>query len=318
MQQKTKSDPQIVVLITGGTGLIGTALSKEMIRRGAEVRILTRSTRDIRKPLTGTLRYFGWNPSTGIMDAEALLGVTHIVNLAGAGIADRAWTPARRRELLLSRTQSAECLALALQKTAQNGDSTIERIITASAIGFYAQGENLATEESPAGSGFLAEITQAWEQSSAGLAAWAPLTTLRIGLVLSAEGGLLKPLIPVTRLGLGACIGSGRQWMSWIHEKDLVRLILHALLEPSWPSGTINAVAPLPRRHLGFMQALAKSLNRPLWIALPSWPLRWVLGDRSSLILEGVLASSQKVQDLGFSFEYPELNGALQELRDRF
>jgi uncharacterized protein (TIGR01777 family) len=318
MQQKTNSDLKIVVLITGGTGLIGTALSKELIRRGAEVRILTRSTRDISNSLTGTLRYFGWNPATGIMDAKALLGVTHIVNLAGAGIADRAWTPARRRELLLSRTQSAECLALALQNTTQNGDSTIERIITASAIGFYAQGEDLATEESPAGSGFLAEITQAWEQSSAGLAAWAPLTTLRIGLVLSAEGGLLKPLIPVTRLGLGACIGSGRQWMSWIHEKDLVRLILHALLEPSWPSGTINAVAPLPRRHLGFMQALAKSLNRPLWIALPSWPLRWVLGDRSSLILEGVLASSQKVQDLGFSFEYPELNGALQELRDRF
>lgn len=317
MQQKTNDYPPMVVLITGGTGLIGSALTMELLRIGAEVRILTRSPKDARSSSKESVGYFGWNPATGTMDEKALNGVTHVVNLAGAGIADRAWTPNRRRELLLSRTQSAECLALALQKAAQNGTSSVERILTASAIGFYNPGEALATEESPAGSGFLAEVTQAWEQSSARLADWAPLTTLRIGLVLSAQGGLLQPLIPVTRLGLGACMGTGRQWMSWIHEKDLTRLLLYALLEPGWPSGTINAVAPLPRRHLGFMQALAKSLNRPLWMAVPAWPLRWVLGPRSSLILEGVLASSQKAQDLGFTYEFPDLDSALQDLRGR-
>ena len=302
-----------VVLIAGGSGLIGTALSQYLLDLGAQVRILSRSGPT--KAVSGSNpTYFTWDPRTSAMDPAALQGVTHIVNLAGSGIADKAWTSARRKDLLLSRTQSLDCLAAALQRASEQGATPVQRIVTASAIGYYANGEAVATEKSPMGSGFLAELTSEWEKHSAPLGTWAPLTTLRIGLVLSARGGLLGPLLPVTRLGLGACIGSGQQWMSWIHEKDMVRLIVHALFEPEWPSGIYNAVAPLPRRHLGFMRSLAKALHRPLWMALPGWPLRWIMGPRSTLILEGVLASSQKVQDQGFVFDFPDLDVALNNL----
>ncbi|NBW32954.1 MAG: TIGR01777 family protein [Cytophagia bacterium] len=320
MQQNTLSKIPVpsspsppIVLIAGGSGLIGTALCKHLVTMGAQVRILSRSAKTKAAPTSNPSFYF-WNPQTAEIDDNALTGVTHLVNLAGAGIADKAWTKARRLELLWSRTQSADCLAAALQKASEKAPTSVQRIVTASAIGFYTPGEVLATEESPGGSGFLAELTGEWEKHSAALGAWAPLTTLRIGLVLSPHGGLLAPLLPMTRLGLGACIGSGRQWMSWIHEKDMVRLIMHSLFDPEWPSGIFNAVAPLPRRHLGFMRSLAKALQRPLWIALPGWPLRLLMGPRSTLLLEGVLASSQKVQNQGFAFEYPELDQALHNL----
>jgi len=312
ISSKESSHPP-VVLIAGGSGLIGTALSQYLVGLGAHVRILTRSGPT--KPALGSnLSFVTWDPQSAVMDPAALRGVTHVVNLAGSGIADKAWTSARRKDLLLSRTQSADCLAAALQRASEQGATPVERIVTASAIGYYANGEAVATEQSPKGSGFLAELTSEWEKHSAPLGTWAPLTTLRIGLVLSARGGLLRPLLPVTQLGLGACIGSGRQWMSWIHEKDMVRLIVHALFDTEWPSGVYNAVAPLPRRHLGFMRSLAKALHRPLWMALPGWPLRWIMGPRSTLILEGVLASSQKVQDQGFVYDFPDLDVALNDL----
>lgn len=302
-----------VVLIAGGSGLIGTALSQYLLDLGAQVRILSRSAPT--KAVSGSNpTYFSWDPRSAVMDPAALQGVTHVVNLAGSGIADKAWTPARRKDLLLSRTQSVDCLAAALQRASEQGATPVQRIVTASAIGYYANGEAVATEQSPMGSGFLAELTSEWEKHSAPLGTWAPLTTLRIGLVLSARGGLLGPLLPVTSLGLGACIGSGQQWMSWIHEKDMVRLIVHALFTPEWSSGVYNSVAPLPRRHLGFMRSLAKALHRPLWMALPGWPLRWIMGPRSALILEGVLASSQKSQDQGFVYDFPDLDVALNDL----
>ena len=199
-----------VVLIAGGSGLIGTALSQYLLDLGAQVRILSRSAPT--KAVSGSNpTYFSWDPRSAVMDPAALQGVTHVVNLAGSGIADKAWTPARRKDLLLSRTQSVDCLAAALQRASEQGATPVQRIVTASAIGYYANGEAVATEQSPMGSGFLAELTSEWEKYSAPLGTWAPLTTLRIGLVLSARGGLLGPLLPVTSLGLGACIGSGQQ-----------------------------------------------------------------------------------------------------------
>jgi uncharacterized protein (TIGR01777 family) len=233
------------------------------------------------------------------------------VNLAGAGIADQSWTKQRRKELLESRTLSAIFLKELLSGQPQG---SVHRIVTASAIGFYPSGEDLADESSPQGQGFLSMLTQAWEQSTEPLNTIAPLTTLRIGLVLSARGGLLGPLLPVTRLGLGATLGNGRQWMSWIHERDMVHLITHALFSPGWSPGIYNAVAPLPRRHLEFMRSLADAVHRPLWLAAPAWPLRLIMGERADLILNGIKASSQKTMDAGFTFTYPDLKPALKNL----
>lgn len=313
-----------VVLISGGSGLIGTALANHLAEMGCEARILGRqgknqpmrnpkvpSARGVELASPGKITHWAWNPSLGQVDKAALEGVSHVVNLAGAGIAEKAWTTLRRKELYESRTRSAAFLK---QILAERPQGSVERIVTASAIGYYPTGEDLAIESSPRGQGFLALLTQAWEQSTEPLNAIAPLTTLRIGLVLSARGGLLGPLLPMTRLGLGASMGNGRQWMSWIHEEDMVRMIAHALFTPNWSPGIYNAVAPLPRRHLEFMHSLSNAVHRPLWLAVPAWPLRWIMGERADLILNGVKASSQKTMDAGFTFSYPDLHPALMNL----
>lgn len=307
-----------VVLITGGSGLIGTSLAIKLAAMGCEVRILGRSLKNLPSTTTnklesgqGVITAWAWNPAANQIDRAAMDGITHAVNLAGAGIAERAWTPLRRKELLESRTISAHYLKQILTEAPQ---PSVLRIVTASAIGFYPSGEDLAVESGLRGQGFLAELTEAWEESTRPLESIAPLTTLRIGLVLSNRGGLLGPLLPITRLGLGASIGDGRQWMSWIHEDDMVRLIVHALFAPHWVSGVYNAVAPLPRRHLDFMRDLATAVHRPLWLSVPGWPLRWIMGERADLILRGVKASSQKIMDAGFTFRYPDLSQALSDL----
>ncbi|NBV04244.1 MAG: TIGR01777 family protein [Cytophagia bacterium] len=313
-----------VVLISGGSGLIGTALAIHLAEMGCEARILGRQGKNqpMRNPKVpsaqgvelaspGKITHWAWNPSLGQVDKAALEGISHAVNLAGAGIAEKAWTTLRRKELFESRTRSAAFLK---QILAERPQGSVERIVTASAIGYYPTGEDLAIESSPRGQGFLALLTQAWEQSTEPLNTIAPLTTLRIGLVLSARGGLLGPLLPVTRLGLGASVGNGRQWMSWIHEEDMVRMIAHALFTPNWSPGIYNAVAPLPRRHLEFMRSLADAVHRPLWLAVPAWPLRWIMGERADLLLNGVKASSQKTMDAGFTFSYPDLRPALMNL----
>jgi len=326
MQHKIENFPQNrhVVLISGGSGLIGTALADLLADMGCEARILGRKGKsqhvpNPKEPLAqvvegatqGKITHWAWNPGLGQVDKAALEGVTHVVNLAGAGIAEQAWTTQRRKELLESRTLSAIFLK---QILAEKPQGAVQRIVTASAIGYYPTGEDLAVESSPRGQSFLAMLTQAWEQSTEPLNAIAPLTTLRIGLVLSARGGLLGPLLPVTRIGLGASIGNGRQWMSWIHQEDMVRLIAHALFAPNWSPGIYNAVAPLPRRHLEFMRSLADAVHRPLWLAIPAWPLRWIMGERADLILNGVKASSQKTMDAGFTFSYSDLRPALNNL----
>jgi NAD dependent epimerase/dehydratase family enzyme len=119
-------------------------------------------------------------------------------------------------------------------------------------------------------------------------------------------------------MGLGASMGNGRQWMSWIHEEDTVRLIVHALFASDWTPGIYNAVAPLPRRHVEFMRTLAAAVHRPLWLSLPGWPLRWIMGERAELILNGVKASSQKTMDAGFRYKHPELDGALTNLLNSY
>jgi uncharacterized protein (TIGR01777 family) len=318
MQHKISISAQNIVLITGGSGLIGSALANQLATMDCEVRILGRLPhKSPSKPFKslntsrGSIKAYSWNPAIGQIDRTALEGITHVVNLAGAGIADRAWSTDRRKELLESRTMSAGFLKQILREAPY---PPVQRIVTASAIGYYPSGENLAVESGPRGTGFLAELTEAWEQSTQPLEEIAPLTTLRIGLVLSQQGGLLAPLLPPTRLGLGASIGNGRQWMSWIHQEDMVRLIAHALLEPAWIPGIYNAVAPLPRRHLDFMRALASALHRPLWLSIPGWPLRWIMGERADLILHGVKASSQKAMDAGFTFRHPDLAPALNDL----
>jgi uncharacterized protein (TIGR01777 family) len=289
---------------------------------GCEVRILSRTPQNHPPAASenssnaqGIVLTRFWNPGAEEIDRTALNGITHAVNLAGTGIADRAWTPARRKELQESRTLSAQFLKKILSDASQ---PSVQRIVTASAIGFYATGEDLAVETGSMGHGFLAELTGAWEQSTALLGSIAPLTTLRIGLVLSVRGGLLGPILPITRMGLGASMGNGRQWMSWIHEEDTVRLIVHALFASDWTPGIYNAVAPLPRRHVEFMRTLAAAVHRPLWLSLPGWPLRWIMGERAELILNGVKASSQKTMDAGFRYKHPELDGALTNLLNSY
>jgi len=297
------------VLIGGGTGLVGTRLSQLLHERGDEVRILSRSPRDI-----SDYPAFAWDAEAMTIDSAALEGVTHVVNLAGAGIADARWTTERKRLIIDSRTQTTALLSTAIR---EHGEG-IRAYISASAIGYYGNsGEKWVSESSNAGQGFLSESTQAWEAAVSALAGNTGVRTcmVRTGIALSPEGGALAEMLKPTRLGVSGYFGSGHQWYSWIHLDDICRVYMSAIDDEAY-EGPLNAVASVPVRNKALAKALASALpHAALVMPVPAFGLKLAFGEMSHTILDSCRVSSTRLVDtLGFDFEWPEISAALRDL----
>jgi len=298
-----------IVLIAGGTGLIGTQLSKMLSTAGFQVRHLSRH------PAPDALYpSFAWDVDKGTLDPAALENVEFIINLAGAGVADKPWTEARKRLITESRVKSNQLLKKHILAMPQ----APKAFISSAAVGYYGDNssEQWISEDAAPGKGFLAESCIAWEASIRSMSETGiRIVALRIGIVLSTKGGALPKLIQPMKFGIASYFGTGQTWYPWIHIEDLCRMFLFALQNHDM-SGFFNAVGPNPVRNRALTQTVAKVFApRAFLIPAPSIALYAILGDLASAILTGVRASAGKIQTEGFDFEHPELEEALRSLK---
>ncbi|MFT4816264.1 MAG: hypothetical protein ACI80L_002925 [Pseudohongiellaceae bacterium] len=291
------------ILITGASGMIGSALVEHLSKSGFAVHQLSRCSRDVP---------FYFDAGQGRVHLDQSIPLLAVINLAGPSIADKRWSESRKREILDSRQRLTHALATALAGL----DTKPETFLSASAIGFYGEtGESSVDENSPVGGDFLAEVAQAWEGATAP-AEVAGINTihLRFGIVLSPRGGVLKKLLLPFKLGLGGRIGNGKQGMSWISIADVVQVI-HKLISDNPESGPINLVAQQPISNLDFTANLAYALHRPNFVPLPGFMVKLLLGEMGeALLLGSSRVTSRKLAQLGIQLEYPSLPSALTAL----
>lgn len=297
------------VLVTGASGLIGGALVRSLRDRGTLVHTLSRRVPPAGAGTAEGIRQFGWDLERGTIDPAALVGVEGVVHLAGASIAEGRWTSERKQAIRESRVNGTALIARAMVEAAVRP----RVLVSGSAVGWYGNREEATiTEESAAGTGFLADICTEWEAAT-GPAQRAEIRTvlLRTGLVLSATGGALTKMLGPFRLGLGGPIGSGRQWMSWIHLDDHIAII-HRLLDDEDIAGPINAVAPTAVRQREFATTLGLALGRPALMPMPALAVKLLFGEMGErLLLEGAKVLPARLTGRGFTWAYPQLAGAL-------
>ena len=295
------------ILIAGGTGLIGLKLSRLLKDNGYSVTHLSR-----RADPNAEFPTFEWQPEKGIFDKKAFENVHAIINLAGAGIVEKRWTTERKRLIIESRTSSNLLIANFLQKEKHS----VKAYISASAIGFYAdRGSDLMTENDTAGKGFLAESTVVWENAIDEVRKTGVRTVaLRIGIVLSTEGGALPEMLMPFRFGTAVYFGSGKQYISWIHIDDMCRAFQYAL-ENETMKGIFNAVGPEPMTNYDFTKAIVEAKGGGyLTVPAPSLALRIAMGEMADTVLGSTNVSSQKIENQGFTFIYKTALSALENL----
>jgi len=291
----------MIIGVTGATGFIGRAVLRHAHERGHEVIAFTRKP-DRAVDRAMETRFFSTDAPPNLSGCEA------VVHLAGEPIAG-LWTPAKRRRIMESRVQGTRRVAEAIAAM-QNKP---EVLVSASAVGFYADGgESELTESAREGRGFLAETTARWEHEAA-QANTARVGRLRTSIVLGRRGGALGAMLPAFRAGLGAIMGSGRQWMPWIHLEDHARLVLFAIEDMS-VSGPLNAAAPWPIRQAGFAKELGRTLHRPVFLHAPAFALRLILRGLADELLESKRVLPAAATEHGFGFKFPELEPALCDL----
>ena len=293
------------ILVTGATGLIGSALGASLTSIGHGVVRLVRT-----QPQPGE-KAARWDPLAGTIDASAFEGVDAVVHLAGENIAER-WTPAKKVKIRESRVKGTQVLCEALARLA----SPPKVLVSASAIGYYGdRGEETLTDESPPGRGFLSEVCRAWEAATEpARQRGVRVIPLRFGVVLSGSGGALAKMLPPFRLGLGGVLGSGRQYMSWIALDDAVGAIQHAIATEAL-QGPTNVVAPQAVTNQEFTKTLGAVLGRPTVIPLPAFAARLMFGEMADeLLLASTRVQPAKLRASGYGYRYPELEGALRHL----
>jgi uncharacterized protein len=297
------------VLITGATGLVGMKLTELLLQNGVKVNYLTTAKNKIKSQ--PNYQGFYWNPQTGIIDENSLIGVTAIVHLAGTSIAKR-WTNKYKQEIIESRFLSTNLLYNALKNYAHQ----VQQFISASAIGIYPSSlETFYNEEfSNFNDSFLSNVVIRWEETVDQIERLnIAVCKFRIGLVLSPKGGVLQQVLKPTRLGLGAAFGNGKQYMSWIHIQDLANMFLFALEHNL--EGVYNAVAPNAVTNQEFSAAIAHTLGKPFFVPnIPKFVMKFILGDMHTLLFESQNVSPEKIQHSGFVFEFKSLFSALQDL----
>jgi len=295
------------ILITGASGLIGTRLTELLLEKGYAVSHVGRSKR------VDKVRSFVWDARKHVIEPGAFKGITTVVHLAGAGVAEKRWNAERKKEILESRTKSSNLLYDELKK----GHHHVTSVISASAIGYYGINDNeiVYTEDSPPGNDFLADVTRQWEESidkikSLGIR----VAKMRIGIVLSNKGGTLKELEKPIKLLAGAPLGSGKQEVSWVHIDDVCGMFIKAIEDDSM-NGPYNAVGPYPVTNKELTKEIARVLKKPLLLPnIPGFVLRIVVGQMAEIVVTGSKVSSEKIQNAGYVLQYKTLQQALLNL----
>lgn len=297
------------VLITGATGFIGTALCSHLVKNNHSVHYLVTDTADIKDK--DNYKGFLWNPEKNEIDLNSLADVDAIVNLAGHTI-NCKWTDENKKQIHDSRINCSNTLFNALQ----NNDHQVKSIVNASAIGIYQSNETAVYDENSTdfGTDFLAEVCKDWETANLrfeGLEIKTAIT--RFGLILSKDNGVLHELAKVVSKGLGANLGNGKQWMSWVHFNDVIEIIYQLLKDQQ--NGVFNVVAPNAVKQNEFLKLLAAKLNKPLWLPnIPSVFIKIGLGERSALVLSSQHVQSVKLPEIGYKFKFTDLENTLKDL----
>ena len=294
------------ILITGASGLIGTQLTEMLLQKGHAVSHVGRTRKK------GSIPSFVWDVDGGTMEEEAFKDVDTVINLAGAGVADKRWTASWKKEIRDSRIKSTELLAKYLNRNPQ-----VKAVVSASAIGYYGvEAVDERTETSEPGNDFLADVVRDWEVEVDKIKD-KRIVKLRIGIVLSEKGGALKQMAAPVRFGVGAPLGSGQQSVNWIHINDVCRMFVHAV-ENENLNGVYNATGPYAVTNQELTTAIAKELHKPLWLpAIPTFALKIMIGEMADMVVKGSTASSKKIQQAGFAFQFLTLEGALADLLKR-
>jgi uncharacterized protein (TIGR01777 family) len=304
------------VLITGGTGMIGKALTHALVERNYKVIILSRNPASQQRA-PGNISFAAWNISNQTIDTQAIQRADYIIHLSGAGIADKRWTKKRKQEIVDSRVKSGELLVKALQET----PNKVKALISASAIGWYGPDPVIPNpkpfaETDPPDSSFLGDTCRRWEESTDLVSQMGKRSVkLRTGIVLSKDGGALHEFEKPLRFGIASILGNGRQVYSWIHIDDLVRLYISAIEDDNM-RGVYNAVAPRPVSNKELVLELARTKKGNFFIPvyIPSFALKIALGEMSVEVLKSATVSCDKIHYSGFTFLYPSLHAALKNL----
>ncbi|MBD0269766.1 MAG: TIGR01777 family protein [Cyanobacteria bacterium Co-bin8] len=302
------------VAVTGATGFVGSRLVERLQAEGHSVLVLTRDAAQARRVFPeaafSQVEIRQYSPLESGEWQGAIAGCDGVINLAGAPISER-WTPAHKQAIIDSRQIGTQKIVEAIAKA----EPKPSVLISASAIGYYGTSETATFDETsqPIDDDFLSKVCQAWEAAARKVeASGTRLVILRTGIVLGMGGAVAKMLTPF-RMFAGGPIGSGKQWFSWIHREDLVNLLLKALTD-SQMQGTYNATAPNPLRMGEFCQTLGAVLNRPSWLPVPDFVLEAVLGDGAQVVLEGQQVLPKRTTETGFSYQYPQVKEALEEI----
>lgn len=297
------------MLIGGGSGLIGSRLTRLLLKKGYQVAWLSRSGDH-----KTSFRVYHWDVEAGKIEQEAIARADHVINLAGAGIASKSWSEERKMHLINSRVKSN----LLLQQTAKKMAVPLKTFISASAAGYYGhRDDEILTEESPPSDDFLGRCCRKWEQAADTFTELGVRTVkIRTGIVLSTEGGALPSIEKPVKMGLGAPLGKGDQWVSWIHLDDVCRMYIHAI-EHTAMNGSYNAAAPHPVSNATLTRTLASTLKKPLWLPnVPAFTIKAMIGQRAHLVLDSARLSDRKILQSGFKFRYPTLEEAFGDLYD--
>lgn len=300
------------ILISGGTGLIGQALLKSLVQAGDQVIILTRNKEG--RTDTNSMKFVTWDART----SEPLLGLMNdidaVINLAGDNIGEGFWTNAKKERVVRSRVMAGNALSRAIIESPHKPDVFIQ----ASAIGYYGTSEEQQFDESsPNGNDFLAGICQGWESSSAALDSTdIRRVIIRIGIVLDPKSGPLPLMALPFKMFAGGPIGNGHQFVSWIHLQDVVHAI-EFVVRKKIIKGVVNLTAPNPYTNAEFGKMIAKVLKRPYWFPVPGFALKLVLGEKSTLVLDGQYVYPRKLVEHEFPFKFPDLEGALRNIYDK-
>lgn len=306
------------VLLAGGSGLVGRALTRLMADEGFKVIVLSRSHQGGLRPRQDQRIWDArWDTDSLWMEPGVITQVDYIINLAGAGVADKRWSDARKQEILESRTRSSETILQALK----SHHHRVQVIVNASAIGWYGPDPSIPsphpfTEEMPPFDDYLGRTCREWEASiDPAAAGGVRVVKLRTGIVLSPEGGAMAEFLKPLRFWLATILGSGKQMVSWIHIEDLCRIYLQAVRDKQM-RGVYNAVAPAPVSNRELIETLSRQLHPGgcLRLRVPAWMLKIIMGEMSIEVLKSATVSSKKLEEAGFGFQYPDLPAALANL----